>query len=127
MLSCQIKIKEIIILEEMKGVLFSCCNKIKEKIVMEEMKVRYTGTERWSNVHGGGIQEIVVLGAGLQLILFLATAAGLNILWMVPDMVVPWTLQKNPFWLQSNNLPFNPPQKNTYTHTLLLTKACTRY
>jgi hypothetical protein len=34
---------------------------------MEEMKVRYMGTGRWwSNVHGGGIQEIVVLGAGLQ-------------------------------------------------------------
>jgi hypothetical protein len=34
---------------------------------MEEMKVRYMGIERWSNVHGGGIQEIVVLGAGQQL------------------------------------------------------------
>ncbi len=66
MLGCQIKIKEIIIAVDMKGVLFSCCTKIKEKIVMEEMKVRSMGTERWSNVHGGGIQEIVVLGAGLQ-------------------------------------------------------------
>jgi hypothetical protein len=50
----------------MKGVLSSCCTKIKEKIVMEEMNIRYMVTERRSNVHGGGIQEIVVLGAGLQ-------------------------------------------------------------
>jgi hypothetical protein len=46
--------------------LISCCNKRKEKIVMEEMQVRYMGTKRWGNLHGGGIQEIVVLGAGLQ-------------------------------------------------------------
>jgi hypothetical protein len=64
LLRCQIK---IIIPEDTKSVFFSCCTKIKEKIVVEEMKVRYIGIERWSNVHGGGIQEIVVLGAGQQL------------------------------------------------------------
>lgn len=83
------------------------------------MKVRYMGIERWSNVHGGGIQEIVVLGAGLPVYLFMATAAGLNILWVVPNMV-PWTLPKNPFWLQSSNPPFNPPKKTpTHTHFAL--------
>jgi hypothetical protein len=46
LLGCHIKIKEIIIPEDMKGVLISCCNKRKEKIVMEEMQVRYMGTKR---------------------------------------------------------------------------------
>jgi hypothetical protein len=91
LLGCQIKIKEIIIPEDMKSVFFSCCTKIKEKIVMEEMKVRYMGIERWSNVHGGGIQEIVVLGAGSWV-----QVSSLNILWVVLNMV-PWTLPKNPF------------------------------
>ncbi len=93
------------------------------------MQVRYMGDEKVRQFAWRRDPRNCRLWCRAPIYLFKGLeAAGLNIFVGGPGYgAMDPTKAPTPFWLQSSNPPFNPQKKNTFTHTLLLTKACTRY